>query len=251
MRDPKTGRSCTSTHLCLIAALAAFALGGCQGDTHISPTASPLEENTIHVSGSATVAAAPDVARTRLGVQVFDASVVEAVSANNLIAAAVIAAVVELGVESRDVETTSFTISPRRDYRSDRPDSILGYWVNNEVSVTIRDLGSVGQVLQAAVDAGANTISGLAFSLADPEPAKETARARAVADARRRAEVLAEAAGVRLGKVLSIREISLSAPPIFRGAAMDGAAAEVVPIESGELEITAQVQVVFGIGGAV
>jgi len=248
MRDTEARRPGTRACACLIAAVATLALAGCHGDTHVSPTSSSLEENTIHVSGSATVAATPDVARIRLGVQAFDASVVEAVSANNETAAAVIAVVKSLGVEPRDVETTSFAISPQRDYRNDRPDSIIGYWVNNELSVTIRDLTSVGQVLQAAIDAGANTISGIAFSLADPEEAKETARTMAVEDARRRAEVLAEAAGVRVGKVLSIREVSLSAPPIYRGAEMDSASAELVPIESGELEITAQVQVVFAIG---
>lgn len=249
MRDPEAGRPSTTFHLYLMAAAAAFALQGCCGDTRISPTSSPLEENTIHVSGSATVAVSPDVARTQVGVQVFDEAVTEAVSANNQTTAAVIAAVKELGVESRDVETTRFTISPQRDYQRDRPDSILGYWVNNEVSVTIRDLSNVSQVLQAAIDAGANTISGVTFSLADPEPAKETARTRAVEDARRRAEVLAEAAGVSVGKVLSIREVSLSAPPIFRGDAMEEMATGAVPIESGELEITAQVQVVFEISG--
>ena len=112
-----------------------------------------------------------------------------------------------------------------------RADSIVGYWVNNSLSITIRQLDTAGQVLQAAIEAGANSISGLTFTLGDPEPVKDSARALAVADARNRADVLADAAGVRVGKVLAIREVSLSLPPIFRGGAADEAASGQVPVE--------------------
>ena len=180
--------------------------------------------------------------------QPYAQSVTEAVTENNVTAAAIIAATEALGVEEADIRTTNFSISPQRDYKSERPDSITGYWVYNTVSVTIRQLDLAGQVLQAAVDAGANSISGLTFSLADPEPVKEQARIAAVVDARNRAEVLAEAAGVRVGSVLMIRETSFSYSPYWRGGfEQDAVGGESVPVEPGELEVRAQVEVVFAI----
>ncbi|MFH1566924.1 MAG: SIMPL domain-containing protein [Gemmatimonadota bacterium] len=227
-------------------AAGAMAMAGCGGDTVVNPAGSALEENTIHVSGSATVRLAPDVAQTQLAVQTFAPAVTDAVTDNNLRSAAVIAAVKGLGVADADIETVGFSVSPQRDYQNSRPDSVVGYWVYNNVAVTIRQLGTAGQVLQAAIDAGANSVSGLAFTLGDPEPVKDQARALAVADARSRAETLAAAAGVEVGRVLYLSETSLSYPPLYRSSAAD-AAGGAVPVEPGEMEVTAQVQVVFAI----
>lgn len=231
-------------------ALAAMMLvaAGCEGDTVVNPVSSGLEENAIHVSGSATVEAVPDMAQTQVGVQTYAQAVDQAVTDNNTTASAIIAAARTLGVAETDIQTTNFSIAPQRDYKNDRPDSITGYWVYNTVSVTIRQLDQAGSVLQAVVDAGANTITGLSFSLADPEPVKEQARIAAVEDARRRAEVLAEAAGVSVGKVLMIRETSFSYSPYWRsGLDADAAGGESVPVEPGELQVSAQVEVVFAI----
>ncbi|MFC1526130.1 SIMPL domain-containing protein [Candidatus Latescibacterota bacterium] len=232
-----------------VAAVGATALVmvACEGDTIVRPESSSLDENTIQVSGAATVAVAPDVAQTTIGVQIYGREVVAAVTENNQTTAALVAALDSLGVGEADIQTSNFTIYPQRDYKEGRADSIVGYWVNNSVSVTIRQLDTAGQVLQAAIEAGANSISGLAFTLGDPEPVKDTARALAVADARNRADVLADAAGVQVGKVIALREISMSAPPIYRGGAAQDAGGGEVPVEPGEMEVTAQVAVVFAI----
>ena len=127
------------------------------------------------------------------------------------------------------------------------PDSIIGFWVSNTVNMTLRDLTQVGQMLQAAVDAGANSIYGLQFTVADPDSVEDLARTRAVEDARRRAETLAAAAGVEVGGVVSLRESSLSVPYFFRGDAAESYASSGIPIELGNVEVSATVEAVFEI----
>lgn len=229
------------------AALAAALGSGCEGDTVLSAEG-VAGEDRIFVSGSATVDVAPDVALATVGVQTFDADAAIAVGANSEKTAAVLAAVKALGVAEEDLQTTGFSVWPQRAYEKDRPDSITGYLVNNTVSVTVRRLADTGAVLQAAIDAGANEVYGLQFTVSNPDSIQDVARQEAVADARRRARVIAEAAGVKLGRVVTITESSVSAPPYARGAAeadLSGA----VPVQPGEVEVTAYVTAVFAIDG--
>lgn len=139
-------------------------------------------------------------------------------------------------------------MSAQRDFRRDKPDTVVGYWANNMVTVGIVDLDRVGAVLQAAIEAGANNISNLRFTLEDPEPVKSQARANAVIDARRRAQTLAAAADVKLGEVVSIREM-VGRTPMFKDQRMmlESASAEAVPIRVDELEVSIQVEMTFGI----
>ena len=123
---------------------------------------------------------------------------------------------------------------------------MIGFWVSNTVEMTLRDLGQVGQMLQVAVDSGANTIYGLQFTVADPDSVEDLARTKAVEDARRRADTLAEAAGVQVGDVVSMRESSINVPSFFRGGA-DSDASSAVPIEPGSVDVSATVEVVFSI----
>jgi len=161
---------------------------------------------------------------------------------------AVIAALRAQGVAEKDIRTTSFNIYPQRDYKGNNNYEIVGYQVNNTVSATLRDLDSVGKTLQLTIEAGANNISGISFTLDDPEPFRDEARTKAVEDARRRAEGMAEAAGIELGKVINISESSYSGYVVARGESYDAAMAkEEVPIEPGELELTVQVSMVFAI----
>ena len=222
-------------------------LTGCtpEGDTIY---ASKDREDQIHVMGSARVKAVPDIARVQIGVQIFDASLDEALAQNNSRSAAVIASLVQEGVAEGDVQTTMFQVSVQRDYKREESDQIVGYWVQNQVVATIRDLDRVGQVLQTALEAGANNVYSLAFAVDDPEPLWREARAKAVEDARQRAQTLAEAAGVELGKVVFIDEMTGGGGPIYRQGEFDDEAASVaVPIQPGELELRAQVEVIFQI----
>jgi uncharacterized protein YggE len=230
----------------LIGALALAGLAGCDngGDTII---ASGETKDQIQVLGMATVKAVPDMARADLGVQVFADSLADALAQNSARAGAVIAALKEKGVEERDLRTTSFNIVPQYDYREgSRPGELVGYWVNNSVAVNVRQLERLGEILQAGIDAGANTVGGIVFAVDDPDSLWQEARLQAMQDARRRAEVLAEAAGMKLGKAMRINENSFGTPvPILRGALDKASEGASVPVEPGELEVTVQVEVVF------
>jgi uncharacterized protein YggE len=229
-------------------ALLVALLSGCEtGDTIISPADGG--EHRIYVSGSATVKAAPDIAQAQLGVQTFADSVDQAVADNNARSAAIQAALVAQGIAAQDMQTTGFNVYPQMDYQKNQAGVIVGYWATNMLSVKIRNLAKVGEVLQAGIAAGANNVSGLYFALEDPDSLLQEARVQAVADARQRAEALVGAAGAELGKVLSIRETSPWYGPVMSRAdfAKDAAGAPAVPVQAGELEVTGQVEVVFEI----
>ena len=123
---------------------------------------------------------------------------------------------------------------------------IVGYWVDNRVRVTFRDLSALGNALQSGIDAGANTVYDLRFTIDNRDELLSQARTLAVADARQRAQTLAEAAGVKLGKALNIRESSSTYPTYARGA-FDEAVGSAVPVESGEIDLSVYVDVLFDI----
>jgi len=200
----------------------------------------------ISVTGTGTVTLKPDIAKAQIGVQTFDVDAQVAVAENNDKTQGIIEAIKRLGVADKDIQTTQFSVIPQRDWSKPDP-NIIGFQVNNTIVVGIRDLDSVGSVLQASVDAGANNIFGLIFTVDDPTPYKNEARVKAIEDARQRAESMAKASGVKVGKPVSIVEASAGVPPVYR-TTLDKAGAEAsVPIEVGELEITVTVNVVFEI----
>jgi len=113
------------------------------------------ELNGIHVSGSSTVKAPPDIATMQVGVQTFAEKAEDAVAKNNGKVEAMIVALLEKGIAEADIQTTSFNISPQREYKANHPPVVIGFNVSNMLSVTIRNLDRVGQILQATIDAGA------------------------------------------------------------------------------------------------
>lgn len=207
-----------------------------------------VDGDRVYVMGSATVKAVPDIAQVQFGVQTFDESVDEAVAANNSKSAAIQEALTRMGIAASDMQTSGFSIYPQMDYEKDKAGAIVGYWVNNTLSAKVRELTRVGEVLQAGIDAGANNVSGVFFSLEDPDALQQEARVKAVEDALRRAKTLVEAAGAELGRVLSIRETSpWFAPPVMRAEFDKAAGVAAVPVQPGELEVTVQVEVTFAI----
>ena len=208
---------------------------------------SGVEPEGIRVTGSGKVTATPDIARVRLGVETFDRDVETAVAENNRRADAIIEALKALGIEEKDIQTTSFSISPQRDFRGEPPYPIVGFTVRNVIAVKVREIESVGTALQKAIDAGANNVEGVAFDVDDPTPLRAEARTKAIEDAKSRAEALAEAAGVRVGKAVRITELSVSIPPVFRGGFDEAVGAVEVPVQPGELEISVTVEVLFEI----
>jgi uncharacterized protein YggE len=140
-------------------------------------------------------------------------------------------------VPERNAQTTGFFISPQYT-NGDGPRRLTGYQVSNEVSVRLEDIAKLGITLDALVDAGANQMNGISFSIRNPAPLLEKARAQAIADARARAETYARAAGVTLGSIVSINESSGEAPPRPMYRVMATAAA--APVASGEQSVTAE-----------
>jgi uncharacterized protein YggE len=212
------------------------------GDTD-NITLSPDTQNQISVVGSSTINKSPDIATTQIGVQTIAKEVDPAINENNKKAEAIIAVLRNTGIAEKDIRTSSFNITPQRDYQQPNY-PIFGYQVDNMLSVTFRDLTKVGKGLQNAINAGANNIYGVSFTLADPESARSEARTLAIQDARKKAESMASAAGITLGKIISVNEVSSSVSVDSRN--YDKAAAEAaVPIQSGELGVTVQVQLTY------
>ncbi len=211
-------------------------------------TAALAETASLTVTGMATVETTPDLATLSLGVTTNGATAGAAMAANSDALAAVIARLKATGVEDRDIQTTNLSLNPNWVTNATGTASeIKGYIATNMVSVRIRALDKTGAVLDAAIADGANAMNGLYFGLQDPRPSEDQARKLAVADAVARATLLSEAAGTKLGPILSINEGSMAPPvpgPMYRMTD----AASAVPVEAGALGISAFVTIVFKIG---
>lgn len=219
------------------------------------PAAAPAAEDapaTLTVTGEARVSAAPDLATVRAGVETEGETAAEALSANSARAARLIEALKAAGVAAADIQTGTLRLEPRyADMQRTRPGEapeLVGYRVVNEVSATIRELDGIGAVLDKVVAAGANRIDAIRFGLAEDGALADEARRKAVANARQRAEVLAEAAGVRLGRVLSITDGGGGPQPV--PGIMMRAEARDVPVEPGEVSVQASVTAVWEIAPA-
>jgi uncharacterized protein YggE len=211
---------------------------------------------TLSLTGEGTVRAKPDMATLQLGVVAEAVTARDALSENTSRMAEIVAALREDGIESRDLQTSDFSIEPR--YSQPQPGReaepfvprIVGYAVRNTLTVRIRDLDETGALLDKAVTLGANTISGPSFTVADPSALQDSARKAAMRDALRKAELYAEAAGISLTRILRIDEAGGYAPqPAMMAREMKAQAYDAaVPIESGELSVTAQVSISWEIG---
>ncbi len=205
--------------------------------------------NTVTSAGTGETSAAPDEATMNFGVTTEGTDAADTLDAASKAADEIIAALKNLDIDADDLQTRNVSIWPRYNYnRDDSPPQITGYEASIMVSATLRDLGQVGEVITAATAAGANQVNGPTFTLSEDAAARDEAIEDAVANARRRAETMADAAGKSVGDVISISETGVSVPPVYRGVEADYALAEdagSVPIEPGTLDISARVTVVF------
>ena len=205
----------------------------------------------ITVSGEGVVSLAPDTATIRLGVSERAASAAEAMAQTSEKVRGILNQLDSLKIAGLDRQTSGLYLRPVYDNgsRNDTtPVQVSGYEAGNTVSVTVRDLSKLGQLLDAVVAEGANDFNGLQFGLQDNQAALEQARKDAVSDAMARAEQLADAAGVKLGKVVSMSETSQGFRPMeMRSAQMKSMD---MPIETGEVDVSAQVSLQFEIAGA-
>lgn len=236
-----------STALALTMAMPAMAQ---QGGTMCSPMAGNGGMSTISVNGTGEARIAPDMATIQLGVTTQAESAAEAMKQNAERQTAVIAALGEAGIEQADVQTSGLNLNPMMDYGENRAPTVVGYQASNMVSVRVKEIGNLGQVMDAIVNAGANEINGISFQREDGTDAEDDARRKAVEDARRKAEVLAEASGLTLGPVLSLRDTPQPEGPrpmmMEARAASDAAS---TPIAAGELSMSAQIEAEYALIG--
>ena len=205
-------------------------------------------QNTITVTGVGQASSAPDLAFVRMGVETINEDVAAAFSQTNETMTAVIDALKALGIDDADIQTQGLYLYQESPFEPDRETQVR-FRAGNNVRVTVRDITRVGEVIEAGVGAGANSVSNLSFGLDDPFALESEARAAAVEDARSRAEALAELAGVTLGDPIIITELSMNETPFPANARVAAMAEAGVPIEQGQLNVTVQVRVTYSIGG--
>lgn len=215
------------------------------------PMAVLSEGITAH--GHGEVKAKPDIALLTISVTTQSKDQAEAVSQNAVKTTAVLGALKEAGIADKDIQTQAYTVQPQYDYQVS-PAVLTGYQVQNSVQATVRDLTKVGLVIDKTTQAGASQIGGVTFDLSDRGKAEAQALAIAVVTARLKAALMAQAAGVDLGRLLTVTEGS-EAPvqPIFAGAvrAMAAGPARVpTPIADQQITVTADATLVYAMGPA-
>jgi hypothetical protein len=232
---------------CIIALLAAILMVAA-----FPLMASASEPPTISVQGSGAIVVAPDMATISLGVTTDANTPIRALEQNNREIEAVLAAIRALGIAEEDISTQHFSVNPRMNWGDwTGTPRIEGFTVNNTLIVTVRDLDRAGEVLGAGISAGTNSSSGIQFGVSNAAELYLEALALAVQDAERKAAALARALGRNVGNVLSVTETGFFHSPVAREFASSDAlmaapaASADVPVQTGEMVITARVQVVY------
>ena len=235
----------------LLAALVALAAGA-------GPVAAEEREPVprILVSGEGSAEIAPDMALLVLTVTREGETAREALDANSAAMAEVLQAMRDEGIAERDLQTAGFSIQPRYNYPAPKPSGereprqIIGYAVRNSLSVRVRDIDRVGAIIDKSVTLGVNEGGNITFTNDDPAAVIAEARAEAVKDARQKAETLAAAAGVNIGRILEISEQSYAPRPVpmlNAEVAMSRAADAAPPVAAGENSYQVTVQVTYAI----
>jgi uncharacterized protein len=203
----------------------------------------------ITVVGQGEVRVSPDIAVLSLGADTSDADVQKAIEANNAIMDDVVAALTDAGIEAADIQTNNFSIYRDTSYgMATTPEAEPTYRVSNMVAVTIRDLDTVGDILDAVVAAGANSIYGVNFTLEDWSDAQADARVKAMADAADRASQLADLAKVELGDVISVSEvIGGQSVPMYAAASSAMGLGGGSSVSPGQLDVTTSIQVTYAV----
>jgi uncharacterized protein YggE len=238
----------------LFIAILALALVGCNA-AQAGGTAAPAAQSGstavaggVTVVGQGTAYGQPDQATVVVGVESFAATVAEATTQNQTTLDNVMAALAAAGIAAEDIQTTNYSLFAEQTYGENGPTGIAGYRVSNQVNVKIRDIALVGDVLAAVTEAGANSIYGVNFSVADPAALEAEARALAMQDAANRAASLAELGNVALGEITVISEVvGTPVMPLSGGYAMEQAASAAPGISPGQLSYQVQVQVTYSI----
>ena len=233
-----------------LSALIAITFTGCE--PQIVGTLLQPESRSIHVTGSGSVVDEPDIAVLNLGVSVEKEAVAEAREAAAVAMTAVIASLKANDIAEKDIQTERFSIHPQYDY-TENGRVLRGYRVNNTLSAKVRELENLSDIIDDAAGAGGDIIvvNSVQFMIEDTTPLQAQARSLAVKNAEEKAQTLAEAGGVTLGKPITITETSRAASPTIAYAEeadfADDSARSATPIEAGELTVTVNVTIVYEI----
>ncbi len=199
----------------------------------------------LQVTGTGSVRAEPDMATIRIGVTTEDANAQEAVARNNSATQKITKELEAASIEKKDLKTSNFSVYPQYRTEGDTKRQVLTYRVSNTVTVTIRDIAKVGDILTKVVAAGSNQISGPNFSISDPEKYMNLARKKAVENAMTKASAYAGAAGLKLGALLEMIEPGAGPSAYAAHSAASVRSLSSVPVETGEESLQAQVVLVI------
>ena len=227
----------------------------CSPNAAIESTAQTMTQSEyemtgkLYVSATGEAAQAPDEASVSAGVVTEGKTAGEAMSANARLMSSAFSALKEAGIKDRDIQTSQMSLQPQYDYQNRQKPRITGYQARNTVSARTDDLENVGPMLDALVSAGINSINGVNFGIKDSKAAREKARLEAIAQARKKAESMADAAGVKLGKILEIRESSggYNPPQPMMMRAMADSAGAPTPIAAGEQTLSVTVSMTYAL----
>jgi uncharacterized protein len=205
---------------------------------------------TVSISGHGEVRVVPDLAVISVGVTTQGQSAREALDSNTKAMKTLLDTLKKAGIEDRDMATSNFSVGPRLDYGNNtgQPPKVVGYDVNNMVTITVRKIDDVGELLDVAVSTGSNTINGISFSVSKPDTFITEARTAAVLDARSKADTYAAAGGFKIGNILSITEGTAYQPPQpYLAKAARAEASDAVPIAQGEQALSVDVSITYEI----
>ncbi|MBR0871857.1 SIMPL domain-containing protein [Bradyrhizobium tropiciagri] len=215
-----------------------------------APALAQVPPPAISVTGEATVSVAPDQAMIDGGVTSDAKTAREAAEANNAAMAKVLAALKGAGLDDKDYQTSRLSLQPKYAAGiSSGPSTINGYRASNRVTIKVRDVSKVAGVIDTLVGAGANEIGGINFVVSQASKVLDEAREKAVADARRKADIYAKAAGVTLGEPISISEEGSAPVPMYRSKMATPMAASGAPVAQGEETLSVTVSVSWAIKG--
>lgn len=248
-----------------LAAAVTFVVSGCKTPEQIAQTTSPTvskhelvikqdkteDLNLITISGSGMVKALPDRATVTLSVVSNAPEAAQAEAANSELMTSVQQALADMGVDKKNIKTADFEIYPQYDYDK-QPEVIVGYRVYNSLNVTVLNVDKLGEIISSALAAGANQADNVVYEMGDTSDLYDDALVAAMDDAKAKAELLATASGMTISATpVNIKELSTEETPAnfanirMEAAATDSVASGAVPLDPGETEIEARVELVY------
>lgn len=199
---------------------------------------------TVSFVGEGKIKAAPDTAKAEIGLVTEGKDTITVQNENSSKMNAVVKFLKEKGIDEADIKTSNYSLSPKYEYNKGKS-SLVGYVLNQNLTVTVRNLDKIGEILDGAVSSGANRIDSVSLFVDKPEELKNKAREEAVRQAKEKAVATSEIAGLRLGRLVGFSEGFSGEPPVFFEAMAKGGAASAPQIEPGSQEIKVSITLTY------